>query len=537
MGFTAVRIRFIHAAGLALAFGLVAAAPASAAITPSSNAPTVAGALADPLGGTLSGTSFPVVAPAPANPAATSDSPLAGFPRSGSTYSILSSGDTTLAGDDQATFAGVTNGTGDGGHGTAVEDLVTLRLDLNVPASANCFSIDFRFLSEEYPTFVGGTVNDGFVAELDTSDFQGDGSAVTAPHNFAFDEAGNVISVNTAGISAPNAAGTVYGGATSLLRASTPVTPGAHTVYLSVFDQGDSNYDSAAFLDRAVATNTPPSTCKAGASSDVVPPETTITGGPAEGSKTKPNPSFTFDSSEPGSAFQCSLDGAAFADCSSPASYADLSKGAHGFAVRAFDPAGNPDPTPASRSFTVKGGKQLAAPTAGKSVNLDVANGTIEFKCPGDNRFHTVKDARQIDVGCTVDATRGKVQLTSETSSGETQSALFYDGVFKIKQKTGESEVTLKLSGDLGCGKNSGRKGSDKRGRRRGGRGLWGDGDGRFTTRGHHGAGTVRGTKWFVGDRCDGSTYIKVARGVVSFRDFVADRTVEVRAGHQYSTK
>ena len=35
------------------------------------------------------------------------------------------------------------------------QDLVTLRLNLNVPASANCFSIDFRFLSEEFPTFVG----------------------------------------------------------------------------------------------------------------------------------------------------------------------------------------------------------------------------------------------------------------------------------------------------------------------------------------------------------------------------------------------
>ena len=537
MGFTALRIRFIHAAGLALALGLVAAAPASATITPSASAPTVAGAMADPLGAALSGSSFPVIAPAPANPAATSDSPLAGFPRSGSTYSILSSGDTTLADDGQATFAGVTNGSGNGGHGIAVQDLVTLRLGLNVPATANCFSIDFRFLSEEYPDFVNAGKNDGFVAELDTSDFQGDGNSLTAPHNFAFDEQGNVVSVNTAGISATNAAGSVYGGATSLLRASTPVSPGAHTVYLSIFDQGDSTYDSAAFLDRAVVTNTPPSTCKAGANSDVVPPETTITDGPADGSKTGPNPSFTFGSSEPGSAFQCSLDGAAFADCSSPASYADLSKGAHAFSVQAFDPAGNPDPTPASRSFKVKGGKQLAAPVSGESVNLEVANGTVEFRCSGDNRFRTVNDARQIDVGCTVDTTRGKVRLTSETDTGETQSALFYDGVFKIKQKTGESEVTLKLSGDLGCGKSSGRKGSDKRGRRRGGRGLWGDGDGRFTTRGHHGAGTVRGTKWFVGDRCDGSTYIKVDRGVVSFRDFVADKTVEVKAGQRYSTK
>ena len=488
-------------------------------------------------GGELGSSTFQVFAAPPAHPAATADSSLAGFPTSGDRFAILSSGDTTLAGDAQNDFAGVTNGTGDGGHGTAVEDLVALRLNLNVPASANCLSFDFRFLSEEYPTFVGGTVNDGFVAELDTSNFQGDGSAVSAPHNFAFDEGGNVISVNTAGITAAKAAGTVYGGATSLLRASTPVTPGPHTIYLSVFDQGDSNYDSAVFLDRAVVTNTPPSVCKAGASNDVTSPDTTITDGPAEGAKTGVNPSFSFASSEPGSAFQCSLDGAAFADCANPASYADLAKGAHTFAVRAFDAAGNGDPTPASRSFKVKGGKQLATPVAGESVNLNVINGTIKYRCKSDGDFRRVNDARQIDVGCTVDATDGKARLTTETETGETQSAEFYDGVFKIAQKSNQTEVTLKLNGELGCGKGTTKGRAEKRGRRRGGRGLWGDGEGRFTTRGHHGAGTVRGTKWFVGDRCDGSTYIKVARGVVSFRDFVADKTVEVRAGERYSTK
>ena len=535
---TSVRIRFIHAAGLAIALGLVGATPAAAVITPTTSAPGVAGAMSDTLaGGELANSTFPALAAPPAHPAATADSSLAGFPTSGNRFSILSSGDATLAGNGQATFAGVTNGGGNGGHGTAVQDLVTLRLNLNVPASANCFSIDFRFLSEEYPTFVGSSVNDGFVAELDTSNFQGDGNAVTAPHNFAFDEGGNVISVNTAGISEANAAGTVYGGGTSLLRASTPVSPGPHSVYLSVFDQGDSNYDSAAFLDRAVMTNTPPSVCKAGASNDVTPPDTTITDGPKEGATTGVNPSFSFTSSEPGSAFQCSLDGTAYTDCANPASYADLSKGAHTFSVRAFDAAGNGDPTPASRSFKVKGGKQLATPVAGESVNLNVVNGTIKYRCKSDGDFRRVNDARQIDVGCTVDATDGKVRLTTETETGETQSAEFYDGVFKIGQKSNETEVTLKLSGELGCGKGGTKGRADKRGRRRGGRGLWGNGEGRFTTRGHHGAGTVRGTKWFVGDRCDGSTYIKVARGVVSFRDFVADKTVEVRAGERYSTK
>ena len=39
--------------------------------------------------------------------------------------------------------------------------------------------------------------------------------------------------------------------------------------------------------------------------------------------------------------------------CSSPQPYSSLADGAHTFEVRATDPAGNTDPTPASGSFTV----------------------------------------------------------------------------------------------------------------------------------------------------------------------------------------
>jgi hypothetical protein len=46
-----------------------------------------------------------------------------------------------------------------------------------------------------------------------------------------------------------NARGTTFDGATRLFRASTPVTPGRHRLYLSIFDQGDRIYDSAVFLD------------------------------------------------------------------------------------------------------------------------------------------------------------------------------------------------------------------------------------------------------------------------------------------------
>jgi hypothetical protein len=73
---------------------------------------------------------------------------------------------------------------------------------------------------------------------------------------------------------------------------------------------------------------------------DVTPPDTTIV--------SQNGSTFSFISSEPGSTFACSLDAAAFVTCASPISYGSLASGTHTFAVRATDPAGNVDPTPAT---------------------------------------------------------------------------------------------------------------------------------------------------------------------------------------------
>jgi hypothetical protein len=87
---------------------------------------------------------------------------------------------------------------------------------------------------------------------------------------------------------------------------------------------------------------------------DVTPPETTIDYGPAAGGTTvDPTPTFGFRSSEADSTFVCSVDGGAFAACSSPDTLARLLDGPNSFAVRATDPAGNADPTPETRDFTV----------------------------------------------------------------------------------------------------------------------------------------------------------------------------------------
>jgi 6-phosphogluconolactonase (cycloisomerase 2 family) len=110
---------------------------------------------------------------------------------------------------------------------------------------------------------------------------------------------------------------------------------------------------------------------------DFVAPETTITGGPAEGQATRDStPSFSFSSSEPGSTFACTVDGATTTCQETLAALAD---GAHSFAVAARDAEGNADATPATRSFTVdtvlsggrvKAGKKQAQ--KGKKIVLTV---------------------------------------------------------------------------------------------------------------------------------------------------------------------
>jgi hypothetical protein len=100
-----------------------------------------------------------------------------------------------------------------------------------------------------------------------------------------------------------------------------------------------------------VAGNTDPTPATRWVTVDTTPPDTTIDSGPS-GTITGTTATFEF-SSEPGAHFQCRMDNSAFAACSSPRTYSGLAAGTHTFRVRAIDGAGNPDPTPATRTFTV----------------------------------------------------------------------------------------------------------------------------------------------------------------------------------------
>ncbi len=97
---------------------------------------------------------------------------------------------------------------------------------------------------------------------------------------------------------------------------------------------------------------------------DTSAPDTAISSGPS-GVVAARTASFTFFASTPGSTFACSLDAKSWAACSSPASYSGLANGQHTFRVRATDPFGRTDATPASDTWTV----QVSAPdTALKSA-------------------------------------------------------------------------------------------------------------------------------------------------------------------------
>jgi hypothetical protein len=155
-----------------------------------------------------------------------------------------------------------------------------------------------------------------------------------------------------------------------------------------------------------------------------------------------------------------------------------------------------------------------------------VARGTVRIRLPGTNRFIELEEGRQIPVGTVVDTTKGRVTLVAAGG----QEATFYDGIFRIGQGRGARPLTtLTLVEALSCPRAGRASAAAKKKKRR----LWGDGRGRFRTKGKHSAATVVGTKWLVEDRCT-STLTRVTQGRVSVRDFVKKKTVTVRAGKKY---
>ncbi len=113
---------------------------------------------------------------------------------------------------------------------------------------------------------------------------------------------------------------------------------------------------------------------------DTTPPDTFIDVAPDN-----PTPyqsaSFEFHCSEPGCVFQCRLDSAGFSACDSPQNYSFLSNGHHVFEVRATDPAGLTDATPAVYSWLIDTMEPETIITTAPPNPSNSANPAFEFIC------------------------------------------------------------------------------------------------------------------------------------------------------------
>lgn len=85
---------------------------------------------------------------------------------------------------------------------------------------------------------------------------------------------------------------------------------------------------------------------------DTSVPETSVDGAPPD-PDSDATPTFAFSSTDGTATFECDMDGVGYAACASPFTYPPLADGAHLFSVRAVDPAGNEDPSPATHAWTV----------------------------------------------------------------------------------------------------------------------------------------------------------------------------------------
>lgn len=120
-------------------------------------------------------------------------------------------------------------------------------------------------------------------------------------------------------------------------HALSSLTDGSHTFEVRAVDAA-SNVDSTP----ASATWTV----------DTAAPDTSITAQPTNPS-TSDAASFSFTSPDGTATFECKLDAGSYAACTTPKAYSGLSNASHTFTVRAKDPAGNTDASPASYTWTI----------------------------------------------------------------------------------------------------------------------------------------------------------------------------------------
>jgi hypothetical protein len=191
----------------------------------------------------------------------------------------------------------------------------------------------------------------------------------------------------------------------------------------------------------------------------------------------------------------------------------------------------------ADQTFTTPAGPAPPPPVLGRTVNAKPISGQV-FILVG-TKLVPLTEAQQIPSGATLDARAGSLQLTAAGTKGhKRETGVFGGAVFKLTQaRTGLTNLALAEGAFTGaptfatCKAHKAGEASVAASKTL--QLLHASAKGKFRTSGRYSAATVRGTKWTIADRCDGTLTRDIVHSVV-VTDFVRHKTIVLHAGQSY---
>ena len=238
--------------------------------------------------------------------------------------------------------------------------------------------------------------------------------------------------------------------------------------------------------------------------------------------------------------------------------------------VRLVATNGSGTPLGPDMTFTTTHGATPPAPTLGKTFNLAPVKGIVLIKVHG--KFIPLTELTQIPKNTMVNALHGTLSLITAAPGGshpahdaaakgkgkekgkggktKTQKGTFGGAIFKLSQATGGASkglatLTLVEGAFKGaptyatCKKGGKKKAGDASAAAVSSKVLQllhASAKGKFKTSGRYAAATVRGTKWTIADRCDGTITHDITDSV-AVNDFVRHKTIILHAGQTYLAK
>ncbi len=199
----------------------------------------------------------------------------------------------------------------------------------------------------------------------------------------------------------------------------------------------------------------------------------------------------------------------------------------------------NTPPAPEAKSGTLgETTVKLSLPQFDRTGNLAPVDGRVLVELPGTTTFVALSGLRQVPFGTIVDATNGRVTVTTIAANGKVQSIDFFGGAFKLLQSKNGQVIAVLTGGNFAVCPTARERAHRALARTATSRShvvrkLWASGHGKYSTKGNYATGAVLGTRWLTVDRCDG-TLIYVATDLVAVTNLVNHHHRRVKAHHSY---